>query len=423
MSIQIIGNVNKNRLYCAGSFTKHLTTFVCLSLLAEQYDIDAILDDADFFNRLCTQPSSKQFLTVFQKIIGSDFTLHDICSYYTGLPYTFDLSEDEIEKVEMGLPFKHHTIPDEAAFLYRCHNKITPVYKNQCKFHYSELSILFLGYLIEKVFDIKIETLFNDYLIEKFNLKNSYFSRKKVEDVYIEDLSDKYDYPSIAILDHGYFCYSNGFYTTLNDTKRLLENIIETSVFHHMTDLKHARAASGRLLNGLAIEIRLVGDDVLYGYEGLSFSGCNIWAYSTKQKKGVLTVTNDEEAAYNIYHALGYSSFDKVPEYTEIIYQSFIKQYTQIYHPIQKNIPTDYQGSYHRVNINEKILSIIFYVSENCIKIRNPDEIKYDIMFVNNAYRIQNKDMTHGTTVAFYQSDNGNKYMLFDGTLYIKIHE
>src|SRR5205085_6588951 len=115
------------------------------------------------------------------------------------------------------------------------------------------------------------------------------------------------------ILDHGYFCYSNGFYTTLNDMKILLENFFNNAVFKYMTDIKQARAASNRIMNGLTVELRVVDDDILYGYEGLSFSGCNNWTYSTKYQKGFLTLTNDEEKAYDIYNQFGYAVFDKAP--------------------------------------------------------------------------------------------------------------
>src|SRR4029077_8820235 len=142
---------------------------------------------------------------------------------------------------------------------------------------------------------IKIEDLYQKYIIQKFKLTKSQFSRKRVEGVYTQDLSDHYDYPSIAILDHGYFCYSNGFYTTLNDMKRLLENMLNEDVFHVMTDLSHARAASNRIMNGLTIEMRMAKGDLIYGYEGLSFSGCNLWAYSTKTKEGYITFNNSEE--------------------------------------------------------------------------------------------------------------------------------
>jgi len=289
VTIQIIGPVDKDRLYCSGSFTKFLTTFVSLSLLSEKFELKNSLDDDHFLDTLCVNPEAKNFLHLFQKIIGSRFTIRDICSYYAGLPYTFDLSEKELESVESGNPFKHHAVPDEETFLYLCKNKITPVYSNRCKFHYSEISIIFLGYLIEKIYNVKMEDLYQQYVINPFKLKHSVFSRTRPENVYCQDLSDQYDYPSIAILDHGYFCYSNGYYTTLNDMKILIESMVENVIFQHMIDLTHARAASNRLMNGLTVEIRLVNDDVLVGYEGLSYSGCSLWAYSLKNKKGYIS--------------------------------------------------------------------------------------------------------------------------------------
>lgn len=418
--MHIIGDVDRNRIYCTGSFTKLLTTYVSLSLLSEKYDLNKILDDENFLDEVCTNPASKNFLKIFQNRIGSRFTLRDICTYYTGLPYTFDLSDEELKTVEAGQPFKHHSITDEDTFLMMCRAKITQIYPNRSKFHYSEISILFLGYLIEKIHDIKMEDLYEKYVIGKCQLKNSYFSRKIVENTYCQDLSDKYDYPSIAILNHGYFCYSNGFYTTLNDMKVLIESLLEQPVFKYMVDIEYARAASNRLMNGLTIELRLHGEDLLYGYEGLSFSGCNIWVYSTKHKKGFLTLTNDEEKAYDIvYGQFGYSDFDIVPDHTQKFYKQFIKNYR--FSIVEKDIPGEYQGNYHRVKINEKELKDIFIIGNNFIVIRNPDEAKYDAMYVHSHYSVRSKDNVQGSTVGLYMAESGNKYMLFDGTLYKKI--
>lgn len=415
--MHIIGDVDANRLYCAGSFTKFLTSYVCLSLLAEHYSLPSILDDENFLDSCCHNQASREFLALFQRIIGSKFTLRDICTYYSGLPYTFDLSEDELARVEAGHSFKHHSIPDEETFLSRCKNNVTPVYKNRCKFHYSEVSILFFGYLIEKIYDVRIEDLYQKYVINKFNLKHSYFSRTRVKNTYIQDLSDQYDYPSIAILDHGYFCYSNGYYTTLQDTKILIENLLNEEVFLCMVDLTHARAASNRLLNGLTIEIRIVGDDVIYGYEGLSFSGCNIWAYSTKQKQGFLTFGNDEDAVYDIiYKNFCTMNFSRVSEKSQQFYESFIKHYH--FSGESRDIPEEFRGNYHRVKINEKDLKDIFHVGKDFIVIRNPGEIKYDVIYVNSQYRIKCKDNVHGSKVGFYQASSGHRYMLFDGTLF-----
>ncbi len=420
MSIQIIGSVDKDRLYCAGSTTKFITTFVCLSLLSKDYALKNILDDDNFLDTICVNSSSKAFLHLFQNLIGSQFSLRDICTYYAGLPYTFDLSEKELTQVEQNHPFKHHCIPDEETFLYMCKNKITPVYRNRCKFHYSELSIIFLGYIIEKIYDVKMEDLYQHYIIDRFNLTHSLFSRTRPEDVYTQDLSDHYDYASIAILDHGYFCYSNGYYTTLNDMKTLLENMLDDPVFNYMTDITHARAASNRLMNGLTVEIRMANDDVLIGYEGLSFSGCNLWAYSTKNKQGYITFSNNEETIYDvIYGELGHTNFDKVPEYTQRDYVKFLNNYHE---PIaEKNVPDIFQGNYHRVKINEKELNDVFVVSNNSMIIRNPERIQYEIIYLHGNYRIKNKDHVHGAKVGFYSTKSGHHYMLYDGTLYKKM--
>lgn len=420
MVMHLLGSADKNRLYCAGSFTKLLTTFVSLSLLAEHYDLKDILDDENFLTKLGHHSAAKDFLTLFQNHIGNKFTIRDLCSYYSGLPYTFDLSPDELENVEAGNSFKHHSIPDEKSFLDRCKNQITMIYKNRCKFHYSEISILFLGYFIEKVYDLKMEDLYNKFVIDKFKLKSSLFSRKRPAQAYTQDLSDKYDYPSIAILDHGYFCYSNGYYTTLNDMKILIENLLNEPAFQHMTDLSKARAASNRILNGLAVELRLVGADVIYGYEGLSYSGCNIWAYSTQKKEGYITFSNDEEKIYDeIYSQFLYHDFDKVPEYTQENYSAFLKNYA--FNPNSENIPDEYQGRYHRVRINEKELEDVFTLGKDYLIIRNPEEIKYELMYVNNHYHIQGKDKVQGTALSLYTAMNGDRYFLFDGTLYKRL--
>jgi CubicO group peptidase (beta-lactamase class C family) len=421
MSVAIIGDFDKDTLYCAGSFTKLLTTFIALSLLVEKYDLNSILDDDDFLDSICHNRKSKDFLHLFQKTIGSRFTIRDLCSFYTGLPYTFDLAADEMLSVEDGNPFKHHAVPDEKSFLKRCHEDITTIFPNRGKFHYSEIAIIFLGYLMEKVFQVRIEDLFQRFVIDKFQLSASQFARKRPANVYTQDLSPAYDYPSIAILDHGYFCYSNGFYTTLNNMKNLLENLFQEPVFQFMVDVKKARAASNRLLNGLTIEMRLVGDDLVYGYEGLSFSGCNIWAYSTKLKQGYLTFVNSEEDAYKIIYdqALKYTEFDKVPDDSQKIYSHFLKDYH--FTDTTRDIPHAYQGRYRRVRINASELDMVFEIGKNYIVIRNPDEVKYATMYVNNHYHIKGKDNVQGTTVNLYEAPSGNRYMLFDGTLYQKI--
>lgn len=421
MTIEIIGQVDPNRVYCGGSFTKFVTTFVTLSLLATKYNLNDIIDNDDFLDQICVNQSSKDFLRLFQKIIGSKFSIHDLCTFYTGLPYTFDVSSSEIESVDLGNLYKHHSILYENEFLKRCEENITLVYPDKSKFHYSEISIIFLGYLIEKIYNTTFEELYEKFVINKLQLKNSCFSRVRTNNVFCEDLSDKYDYPAIAILDHGYFCYSNGYYTTLHDAKILLEYMLDTPELHFMVDLKNARPASGRLLNGLTIEIRRVDDDIIYGYEGLSFSGCNIWAYSTKHKKGYITYTNSEEDAYDIiYGEFGYKDFDKVPDEMEKMYFNFLSNYP--FEILEKKIPVEYRGDYQRVRINEKILNKIFSVGDNFIKIRNPDEIKYEVVLVNNVYCIRDKDHLHGSKVGFCTARSGKKYMYFEGNLYKKIN-
>jgi hypothetical protein len=188
-----------------------------------------------------------------------------------------------------------------------------------------------------------------------------------------------------------------------------------------MIDIKKARAASNRLLNGMTVELRIVNDDLIYGYEGLSFSGCNIWSYSTKLQQGYLSFTDNEELAYDIvYDPLNYHEFDKVPDYTQTAYKEFLANYAV--QKETKNLPEEYRGNYHRVKINEKDLADVFVIGENFIVIRNPEEVRYETMFINNHYHIRGKDNVQSTTVSLYEARDGNRYMLFDGTLYRKIN-
>src|SRR5579864_8448512 len=166
MSMQIIGDVDKNRIYCGGSFTKFVTTFVCLSLLAEKHDLARILDDDDFLDSISTAPAARSFLDIFQKQIGSRFTIRDVCTYYTGLPYTFDVSAAELERVDQGQAYKHHSILDEKTFLDYCQHEITQIYPNRSKFHYSEVAIIFIGYLMEKIHSVKMENLYQTFVIK-----------------------------------------------------------------------------------------------------------------------------------------------------------------------------------------------------------------------------------------------------------------
>ncbi len=420
MTIEILGSVDKDKLYCAGSFTKLLTTYVCLSLLAEKYDLKSICDDENFFDSICLNTSSRSFLQTLQKTIGSQFTLRDVCTFYEGLPYTFDLSASELEAVDQGKPFKHHSIMDEEEFLTRCRTCITLVDPNRCKFHYSELSIILLGYLVEQIYEIRIESLYQKYVIDAFGLKNSLFSRTRPPGIQYHDASPHYDYPCVGIMDHGYFCYGNSFFTTLNDQKKLLEGIIETPVFAEMTDVTHARVALHQIMNGLTIEMRAAQDDIVCGYDGMSYTGCNVWAYSFKQKKGYLTTAPDTEPAYKLVHdKIGYMAYDHVPPHTEKIYQDFLAH--RHYEFEKTAIPAECLGQYQRVQINDSKLDTIFTVGEHFIAIRNPDPIEYEVLYDHGVYRIACDDHMHGAKVGFYQAKSGNRYMLFDGMLYRKI--
>jgi hypothetical protein len=420
MTIEIVGNVDRNRFYCAGSFTKVLTTFVCLSWLAEKYDLKTILDDEHFLDSVSTNPSAREFLSILQDKIGSQFTLRDVCTFYDGLPYTFDLSERELEYADQGRVFKHHSITHEKTFLEMCRNCITPVDPNRCKFHYSELSIILLGYLIEQISSIKMEDLYQKYVIDAAGLKKSKFSRTQPEGVYFHDLSPNYDYPCVALMDHGFFCYGNGFFTTIDEQKQLLEYLFETPVFAEMIDTTHARAALNQIMNGLTIEIRVAGDDKVYGYDGMSYSGCNAWAYSVKQNKGYLTISSDPEPAYNLIHEhIGHPHYDDVPPHTLKIYQDFLKN--RHYEFETKATPDEYQGQYRRIIINESNLDMLFTVGDHFIDIRNPEPIKYDVLYDHGVYRIACDDHMHGSKVGFYQAKSGNRYMLFDGVLYRKV--
>lgn len=419
MSFEIIGEFSKNQLFCSGSFSKLTTSFVTLSFLAERFNLDDIIDDDNFLDAV-SQNNSRDFLSLFQKIVRSKFSLHDLYSHYTGLPYTFDIAMDETEQVEAGATLKHHQILAESEFLNRCQNSVTALYLPKSKFHYSELSILFIGYWLEKNYNLSMEDLYHRYLLQPFKLKGSSFSRKRLANVYYDNLANKYDYPSVAYVDHGYFCYSNGFFTTLNDMKIFLENLMTSSIFRVMTDLSYARAASNTLMNGLSVEIRQINDDTIYGYEGLSYSGCNIWAYSTKLNQGFLAFTNDEDEAYSlIYNRFGYEQFDKVPPYTQSLYQDFRKK--KLIPMVYKNIPLEFQGEYQRVKINDTTLQETFNVSSASITIRDPERMNYEIIFVDNVARVKGKDQVPNEKIGFIQSNSGNYYMYHDGALYRKI--
>jgi hypothetical protein len=202
--------------------------------------------------------------------------------------------------------------------------------------------------------------------------------------------------------------------------KKLIENILQDNIFQYMVDIKNARAASPHIMNGLTVEMRSVGDDLIYGYEGLSFSGCNIWNYSTAKQEGFITFTSSEEDAYPlVYNPLGYTDFDKVPSYTNKFYERFINNYQVDL--VTRDLPEAFRGNYHRVRINVKELADVFVIGKDFIVIRNPDEIKYETMFVNENFHVQGKDKVQGVTVSLYEAKSGNRYMLFDGTLYRRL--
>lgn len=421
MTIEIIGSVDKNRLYCAGSFSKLLTTFITLTLLSEKYTLTEILDDEDFFDRIAVNEEARDFLDIFQQTIGSRFTLHDVCSFYTGMPYTFNVSAEEIESVDAGNPYKHHCLLNKETFINDCKHEITQVYPNRSKFNYSELSIIFLGYFFEKVYATTFEELYQKYVINRFNLTDSYFSRMRIERAYTQDLSDSYDLASIAVRDHGYFCYSNGFYTTLSDTKKLLESLLQSPVFQLMTDVSIARAASNRLMNGLTVELRVHEDDLIIGYDGLSYSGCNLWAYSTKQKKGYLTFNDNGDLADQIiFQRLGYDAFDKVPPHSQQYYHAFLAGYD--FSKLQyKDLPQAFEGNYHRVRINNYVLNVIFPVTVHTIEFTHDDKVKYDIVYVDDVYRIKAKDGIAGDMIGLHVAKSNNKYISYGGVLLKKM--
>lgn len=426
-TIEILGDFNPDQLYCAASVTKMLTTFVVLSFLADKnYDLDKILDDENFLDSICHNLESKEFLQLFQDKVGSKFTLRDACSYYSGLPYTFDLSPEALEKADRGEPFKHHSLLDEKTFLDLCKNHVTPVYGNRQKYNYSEISIIFLAYLIEKAFDVKMEDLYKTYLTGKFELPRSHLSRTRPAEAYTQDMTLKYDYPAAAIQDHGFFCYSNGFYTTLNETKKLLENIVNDKTFQYMIDLKHARSTpEPRLMNGLSIELKTVGkDDLIFGYSGLSFSGCNAWLVSAKSGKGCLTFCDtSEEADAAVYEHLGYGDveFDEAPEHAEIFYSHFKQNYP--YEPQAAEIPSEYQGNYQRVKMNDTELSEVFVLGKSYLEIRDPGaKFTYNLTKdVKENYRVIGEDQTHEAKLSLHQAKSGNPYMFYQGNLYRKI--
>jgi hypothetical protein len=87
--VKNIGNFDRNQLFCAGSISKMLTTFVVLSFLSTKFPLEDILDEEQFLDRICVGRPVMDFLQMFQKKIGGPFTLRDLCTFHTGLPYTF----------------------------------------------------------------------------------------------------------------------------------------------------------------------------------------------------------------------------------------------------------------------------------------------------------------------------------------------
>jgi hypothetical protein len=105
-----------------------------------------------------------------------------------------------------------------------------------------------------------------------------------------------------------------------------------------------------------------------------------------------------------------------VPDHTQAFYKAFLAHYQFDYEI--KDFPSDYQGKYKRVIINDKILDVPFLLGNHFMIIRNPDEIRFDIVFYKHEYRIKCKDNVHGSRVGLYQAESGNRYMFFDGNLY-----
>ncbi len=157
-----------------------------------------------------THPRARDFLSIFEKTIGSRFSLRDVCSYYNGLPYTFDLAPEEWRWLRRVFHSSITALWNEDVFLDRCRHLITHMDPNRCKFHYSELAIIFLGNhgnrLIRSGWKIS-----SKHVIDAFGLTESLFSRVRPAACVYRGLSKEYDYPSIAILDHGYFVIAMDF--------------------------------------------------------------------------------------------------------------------------------------------------------------------------------------------------------------------
>lgn len=417
MQIEILGDFPKDQLYCAGSVTKFLTTFVILSYLRQLgYQLKDILDDENFLTTIAVNAEAKSFLQLMQcKIIGK-FTLRDLCTYYTGLPYTFDPTPEALEKIAAGQPFKHHSlVVSEEAFLQLCEQNVSALYPNRSKYHYSELSIIFMAFLFEKITERSMEDLYDEFIVKRFQLTLSRLSRKRPADVYTQDLSDKVDYAAVAIMDHGYFVYSNSYYTTLNEMKQLLEAMHDDAVFQLMIDVEEARAAATEVMNGLSIELRQANGDLIYGYEGLSASGCNIFSCSRAQGKGYILFCNDEEKAYElIYQNFGITAFEPVTDKSRRFSQAFADSYAA--HRFA-DIPPEFQGQYKRVKINGGEAQTLTTLSDKQLHIHNPSLVTYDLLFAAQSPCIQGEDGTHESRIRLYQSQ-GKRFLFFDGSAY-----
>jgi CubicO group peptidase (beta-lactamase class C family) len=424
--IEILGKFDRQQLFCAGSVSKMLTTFVVLSYLETKFpndELEKILDDEAFLDKICSDKPVHGFLKLLQRKIGSSFTLRDLCTFHTGLPYTFNPTKAELDSVVSGERFTHQSVMDEAAFISLCENNISMIYRNRQKFHYSEISIMALGYLIENAYGVKIEDLYQHFLVNKFKLSQSRLSRVKPEDAYFNpNMSQTYDYACVALQNHGYFSYGNGFYTTLDDLEVLLGKINSDHVFQLMVDVKNARRAESTVMNGLTVELRQVGDDLVYGYEGMSFSGCTTMAFSTMQKTWCVTFgENAEEDYHAVCSRLGYpnAQWKETPESANIFYTNFTHNYPALSEAV---IPLEYQGIYRRVKLNDgQELEYVSVLGNNFLTIRDPDEVTYDLVQVNDEYHIKGDDNVVDSRVGLYTANGSNRFLFYIGNLYKRI--
>lgn len=426
-TIKVIGEFDRKQQFCAGSVSKMLTTFVVLSYLSTKFpndELEKILDDEAFLDKICSGKPVHGFLKLLQGKIGSSFTLRDLCTFHTGLPYTFNPTMAELDGVVSGERFTHQSVMDEAAFISLCENNITMIYRNRQKFHYSEISIMALGYLIENAYGVKIENLYQHFLVNKFKLsQQSRISRVRPDDAYYNpNMSQAYDYACVALQNHGYFCYGNGFYTTLEDLEVLLGKINSDRVFQLMVDVKNARRAESTVMNGLTVELRQVGDDLVYGYEGMSFSGCTTMAFSTMQQTWCVTFgENAEEDYHAVCSGLGYQddSWKEIPESANIFYNNLTHNYPVL---SEAAIPLEYQGIYRRVKLNDgQELENVSVLGNNFLTIRDPDEVTYDLVKVNDEYHIKGDDNVVDSRVGLYTVNGSNRFLFYIGNLYKRV--